>query len=118
MNYATELTTTDFTDLTAQYNEYSAFANMNPANDLTPATTTEVAANVLRVFANECEYVIWGLDYLGAEAICCERGFNPDFTAAEAISEILEQSRMIITYNVNGRIVQVVNQLEQLIEYF
>jgi hypothetical protein len=111
------LTASELTTLTGMYNALNKAYNMNPDNDLTEVSDDEVMGKIIGVFDNEEAYVAWGMEELGLEAIECEQSFNEGQTQAEAISEIFEQSRMILTYNVGDKVVRVGNQLIDLVKW-
>jgi hypothetical protein len=117
MNCKTNLTQKEMKALNIAYNALNKEYNMNPENDLKEITNDEIKRNIINIFQTEEEYINWGIETLGEEAIECEQSFNEGQSQADAISEIEEQARMIITYKIGGKIIQIENQLEELVEW-
>jgi hypothetical protein len=62
--------------------------------------------DIMEIFDDEDEYVIWGIQEFGLDAIEHELTFDDADTQAEAIDEMLAPG-FVHTYRVNGRFVMV-----------
>jgi hypothetical protein len=110
------LNETELNQLKKAYDELGIAYNMSE-NEPKPVTTAELKTKIHSVFETEADYVEWGYENLGKDSIAHEQSYHTNQTEADALSTILEEAEMKLTYKIGEKVVVIVDQLETLVEY-